>query len=156
MSGAGRWRGSGPAGCAGRPPASTATTEARCSAALCRTARVVSRTSGLYITSERRSTAWFAMRFPAVLCGQVCPSCRAFFRRSVQSGYNATYYCVKEGSCEVRISALYCAALHSPAGHAEDQEELPVLPLPPVRGCRHEDCLGPHRGGTQTKVCRER
>ena len=25
--------------------------------------------------------------------GQVCPSCRAFFRRSVQSGYNATYFC---------------------------------------------------------------
>ncbi len=26
---------------------------------------------------------------------QVCPSCRAFFRRSVQSGYNATYFCIK-------------------------------------------------------------
>ena len=24
---------------------------------------------------------------------QVCPSCRAFFRRSVQSGYNLTYVC---------------------------------------------------------------
>ena len=33
--------------------------------------------------------------------GQVCPSCRAFFRRSVQSGYNATYFCVKDGSCQV-------------------------------------------------------
>jgi len=33
--------------------------------------------------------------------GDVCPSCRAFFRRSVQSGYNATYCCVKDGSCEV-------------------------------------------------------
>ena len=32
---------------------------------------------------------------------QVCPSCRAFFRRSVQSGYNATYFCVKDGSCQV-------------------------------------------------------
>jgi hypothetical protein len=25
----------------------------------------------------------------------VCPSCRAFFRRSVQSGYNNTYFCIK-------------------------------------------------------------
>ena len=32
---------------------------------------------------------------------EVCPSCRAFFRRSVQSGYNATYFCVKDGSCQV-------------------------------------------------------
>ena len=32
---------------------------------------------------------------------QVCPSCRAFFRRSVQSGYNSTYFCVKDGSCQV-------------------------------------------------------
>ena len=44
--------------------------------------------------------------------GQVCPSCRAFFRRSVQSGYNATYYCVKEGNCEVtlktRKNCQYC------------------------------------------------
>jgi len=35
--------------------------------------------------------------------GQVCPSCRAFFRRSVQSGYNATYFCVKDGSCQVTL-----------------------------------------------------
>lgn len=35
--------------------------------------------------------------------GEVCPSCRAFFRRSVQSGYNATYCCVKDGSCEVTL-----------------------------------------------------
>ena len=34
---------------------------------------------------------------------QACPSCRAFFRRSVQSGYNATYFCVKEGQCEVNL-----------------------------------------------------
>jgi len=35
--------------------------------------------------------------------GQACPSCRAFFRRSVQSGYNATYFCVKEGQCQVTL-----------------------------------------------------
>jgi len=35
--------------------------------------------------------------------GQACPSCRAFFRRSVQSGYNATYYCVKDGQCQVTL-----------------------------------------------------
>jgi len=44
--------------------------------------------------------------------GQVCPSCRAFFRRSVQSGYNATYFCVKDGQCEVtlktRKNCQYC------------------------------------------------
>ena len=43
---------------------------------------------------------------------QVCPSCRAFFRRSVQSGYNATYFCVKDGQCEVtlktRKNCQYC------------------------------------------------
>ena len=35
--------------------------------------------------------------------GEVCPSCRAFFRRSVQSGYNATYCCVREGNCVVSL-----------------------------------------------------
>merc|ERR1712106_279139 len=35
--------------------------------------------------------------------GEVCPSCRAFFRRSVQSGYNATYCCVRDGSCQVTL-----------------------------------------------------
>jgi len=35
--------------------------------------------------------------------GQACPSCRAFFRRSVQSGYNATYFCVKDGQCQVTL-----------------------------------------------------
>jgi len=44
--------------------------------------------------------------------GQVCPSCRAFFRRSVQSGYNATYFCIKDGNCEVtlktRKNCQYC------------------------------------------------
>merc|ERR1719430_823095 len=35
--------------------------------------------------------------------GEVCPSCRAFFRRSVQSGYNATYCCVRDGNCEVTL-----------------------------------------------------
>jgi len=33
--------------------------------------------------------------------GQVCPSCRAFFRRSVTSGANKTYFCVKNGDCDV-------------------------------------------------------
>jgi len=35
--------------------------------------------------------------------GQVCPSCRAFFRRSVQSGYNLTYVCVKNQECEMSL-----------------------------------------------------
>ena len=61
---------------------------------------------------------------------KVCPSCRAFFRRSVQSGYNATYFCIKvwdswvvadrvsvifhikDGNCEVtlktRKNCQYC------------------------------------------------
>ena len=33
--------------------------------------------------------------------GQVCPSCRAFFRRSVQSGYNASYFCPKDKNCKI-------------------------------------------------------
>merc|ERR1712012_1117396 len=44
--------------------------------------------------------------------GQVCPSRRAFFRRSVQSGYNSTYFCIKDGNCEVtlktRKNCQYC------------------------------------------------
>ena len=35
--------------------------------------------------------------------GEVCPSCRAFFRRSVQSGYNASYSCVRDGHCSVTL-----------------------------------------------------
>jgi len=37
--------------------------------------------------------------------GQVCPSCRAFFRRSVQSKYNLTFKCTKgtPGHCKVNI-----------------------------------------------------
>ena len=35
--------------------------------------------------------------------GECCPSCRAFFRRSVQSGYNESYCCVKDGDCEISL-----------------------------------------------------
>ena len=35
--------------------------------------------------------------------GEVCPSCRAFFRRSVQSGYNNSYCCVRDGNCTVTL-----------------------------------------------------
>ena len=35
--------------------------------------------------------------------GEVCPSCRAFFRRSVQSGYNNSYSCVRDGNCSVTL-----------------------------------------------------
>merc|ERR550517_1359376 len=35
--------------------------------------------------------------------GEVCPSCRAFFRRSVQSGYNNSYSCVRDGNCAVTL-----------------------------------------------------
>eukprot|EP00092_Neocalanus_flemingeri_P002637 GFUD01002824.1.p1 GENE.GFUD01002824.1~~GFUD01002824.1.p1 ORF type:complete len:291 (+),score=76.12 GFUD01002824.1:87-959(+) len=35
--------------------------------------------------------------------GQVCPSCRAFFRRSVQSGYNTSYVCVKNKDCQMSL-----------------------------------------------------
>ena len=41
--------------------------------------------------------------FYFLILSQACPSCRAFFRRSVQSGYNATYFCVKDGNCEVNL-----------------------------------------------------
>ena len=40
----------------------------------------------------------------------MCPSCRAFFRRSVQSGYNATYFCIKVGDSGVvadRVSVIF-------------------------------------------------
>jgi len=45
--------------------------------------------------------------------GQVCPSCRAFFRRSVQSGYNDSFKCTQgRGECEVtlvtRKNCQYC------------------------------------------------
>merc|ERR1719410_1084744 len=35
--------------------------------------------------------------------GEVCPSCRAFFRRSVQSGYNVSYCCVKNEDCTITL-----------------------------------------------------
>jgi hypothetical protein len=35
--------------------------------------------------------------------GLVCPSCRAFFRRSVQSGYNATYLFPKDNNCKINL-----------------------------------------------------
>ena len=38
---------------------------------------------------------------------QVCPSCRAFFRRSVQSRYNETFKCTKGvGDCEISQSPM--------------------------------------------------
>lgn len=44
--------------------------------------------------------------------GEVCPSCRAFFRRSVQSGYNVSYCCVKNEDCTItlrtRKNCQYC------------------------------------------------
>jgi len=45
--------------------------------------------------------------------GQVCPSCRAFFRRSVQSRYNETFKCAKgKEDCEIslvtRKNCQYC------------------------------------------------
>jgi len=36
--------------------------------------------------------------------GEVCPSCRAFFRRSVQSGYNNSYKCDEGGTCKVTLA----------------------------------------------------
>ena len=44
---------------------------------------------------------------------QVCPSCRAFFRRSVQSGYNDSFKCTQgRAECEVtlvtRKNCQYC------------------------------------------------
>merc|ERR1712012_1543480 len=35
--------------------------------------------------------------------GQVCPSCRAFFRRSVQSKYSDIYKCTKGGHCQITL-----------------------------------------------------
>ena len=73
-----------------------------------------------------KSETWWKSNF----FKKVCPSCRAFFRRSVQSGYNATYFCIKvwdswvvadrfslifqikDGNCEVtlktRKNCQYC------------------------------------------------
>ena len=75
---------------------------------------------------NRKSETWRKSNF----FKKVCPSCRAFFRRSVQSGYNATYFCIKvcqswvvadrvsvifhikDGNCEVtlktRKNCQYC------------------------------------------------
>ena len=51
---------------------------------------------------------------PCLVCGekagkhsyygaQVSPSCRAFFRRSVQSGYNASYFCPNDKNCKINL-----------------------------------------------------
>merc|ERR1719356_2382251 len=74
-------------------------------------------------TTELKSTTMQDPFIPCHVCGekagkhsyyggQVCPSCRAFFRRSVQSGYNLTYACVKSKNCEMslktRKNCQYC------------------------------------------------
>ena len=33
--------------------------------------------------------------------GQACNSCRAFFRRAVQSEYNLAYFCIKDRTCKI-------------------------------------------------------
>ena len=44
--------------------------------------------------------------------GQACHSCRAFFRRAVQTEYNLAYFCKKDGTCEItlitRKKCQYC------------------------------------------------
>ena len=37
--------------------------------------------------------------------GQACTSCRAFFRRAVQSEYHLAYFCVKERNCDLYLRA---------------------------------------------------
>ena len=38
--------------------------------------------------------------------GQSCTSCRAFFRRSVQSGSWVRYFCNKQRNCEIRLKTF--------------------------------------------------
>ena len=52
--------------------------------------------------------------------GQCCTSCRAFFRRSVQSGSWQRYFCTKQRNCEIRLKTRkkcqfcrYKACLHA-------------------------------------------
>ena len=55
---------------------------------------------------NRKSETWWK----SIFFKKVCPSCRAFFRRSVQSGYNATYFCIKVGDSWVvadRVSVIF-------------------------------------------------
>ena len=44
--------------------------------------------------------------------GQACVSCRAFFRRAVQTDLNLAYSCVKDKQCDIylraRKSCQYC------------------------------------------------
>lgn len=44
--------------------------------------------------------------------GRVCPSCRAFFRRAVQSKYYEIFFCTKGENCEINLktrrSCQYC------------------------------------------------
>ena len=37
--------------------------------------------------------------------GQACTSCRAFFRRAVQTNYHLAYFCVKEKQCDIYLRA---------------------------------------------------
>ena len=37
--------------------------------------------------------------------GQACTSCRAFFRRAVQTKYNLAYFCVKDKKCDIYLRA---------------------------------------------------
>jgi len=72
---------------------------------------------------KRRSRSNAARVRPCEVCGEsagkhsyyggeVCPSCRAFFRRSVQAGYSGSYKCDNAGGCKVtmttRRKCQYC------------------------------------------------
>jgi hypothetical protein len=35
--------------------------------------------------------------------GKACPSCRAFFRRAVQSKYYEIFFCIKSEKCEINL-----------------------------------------------------
>ncbi len=39
--------------------------------------------------------------------GRVCPSCRAFFRRAVQSKYYEIFFCTKGEKCEINLTTRY-------------------------------------------------
>ena len=87
---------------------------------------------------------------------QVCPSCRAFFRRSVQSGYNDSFKCTQgRGNCEVtlvtRKNCQYCRChllQHSSSlSLSSHWYQVPELP-----GCRDAPKLDLVWGGTRAQV----
>ncbi|XP_066950917.1 acylglycerol kinase, mitochondrial-like isoform X5 [Macrobrachium rosenbergii] len=89
-----------------------------------------------------------------------CDSCKAFFRRSVQSRVFDTFFCLKEGKCDVNQNRKSCQACRENAmmrAFAEEAMKYGELPQPLSSQPRHVTVLlNPAASGGKGKGLYER